>query len=75
MTEWAHCQRQVAFLYLCALYHFLVYDSMVSDIAMEAALTRTASASGSSIMSGEAMMSQDSIDAKAGGDRVSRCKG
>jgi len=46
---------------------FIVYDTMVADVAMAAALTRSTSASGSAIMSGEAL---DSASVGSVGDRV-----
>ena len=45
----------------------LVYDNMVTEVAMAAALTRSASATGSAIMDGNSV---DSSVSNAGGDRV-----
>ena len=45
----------------------LVYDNMVTEVAMAAALTRSASATGSAIMDGNCV---DSSAQNAGGDRV-----
>ena len=44
-----------------------VYDNMVTEVAMAAALTRSASATGSAIMDGNSV---DSSASNAGGDRV-----
>ena len=45
----------------------VVYDSIVDDVAMAAAMTRSASATGSSIMTGDTM---DGFPSKSSGDRV-----
>ena len=46
----------------------IVYDRMVSEVAMVAAITRTTSASGSAIMN--AVDTEDGGDAQFIGDRV-----
>ena len=46
-----------------------VYDTMVADVAMAAALTRSTSATGSAIMSGDAL--DTGSPAGSAGDRVS----